>query len=59
MGELENRKLCSAEGVDSESNGENWVNYAMIRYEININSMGGKLLIYKLYRLAKMNEVIW
>ena len=38
VGSLANRTLYSAEGVNSESNGENWVEYAMIRYKININS---------------------
>ena len=30
--------LCSAKGVNLESNGENWVKYETIRYKININS---------------------
>ena len=34
---MENWILCSAKGVNSESNGENWVKYAMVRYKININ----------------------
>ena len=34
---LENPTLCSAEGINSESNVENWVKYAMIRYKINNN----------------------
>ena len=38
--ELANRTLCSAVGVNSESNGENWVKYATIRYKININIRG-------------------
>ena len=33
-----NLTLCSAEEDKSEINGENWVNYSMIRYKININS---------------------
>ena len=37
VGYLANRTLCSAKGVNYESNGENWLNYAMIRYEINSN----------------------
>ena len=35
---LSNRTLCSDEGVKLESNGENWVKYAMIRYKTNKNS---------------------
>ena len=41
VGELENRTLCSDEGVNSESNGENWLTYEMIMYKININIRGG------------------
>ena len=35
---LSNWTLCSVEGVNSESNGVNWIKYAMIRYKINNNS---------------------
>ena len=38
VGWLVNRTLCSAEGVNSESDEVNWVKYAMIRYKINNNS---------------------
>ena len=38
VGDLTNRTLCSSEGVNSESNGVNWVKYEMIRYKINNNS---------------------
>ena len=38
VGSLSNRTLCSSKGVNSESNGENWVKYAMVRYKINVNS---------------------
>ena len=38
MGYLENCTPCSAEGVNSDSNGKNCVKYEMIRYKININS---------------------
>ena len=37
MGSLSNWTLCSAEEVNLESNGENWVKYAIIRYKINKN----------------------
>ena len=29
--------MCSAKEFNSKSNGDNWVEYAMIRYEINRN----------------------
>ena len=35
---MANLTLCSAEGVNSESNGENWLKYVLIRYKINVNS---------------------
>ena len=38
VGYLWNWTLCSAEWVKLESNGANWVMYAMIRYKINNNS---------------------
>ena len=34
-GIISKSELCSAEGVNSESNGENWVKYAIIRYKTN------------------------
>ena len=37
VGYLANRTLWSAEGFNSESNGVNWVKYAMIRYKITSN----------------------
>ena len=37
LGSLANRTLCSAKGINSESNGEKLVKYAMIRYKINFN----------------------
>ena len=37
VGYLANRTLCSAEGVNSETNVDIWVKYAMIRYKINNN----------------------
>ena len=37
VGLLANWAQCSAERVNSESNGENWVKYAIIRFTININ----------------------
>ena len=38
VGSLENQTLCSTEGYNPESNRENWVKYAMVRYKINVNS---------------------
>ena len=58
VGELSNTKLCSTEGVNLESNGDKWVKYAMIRYKININRRGGRLLLAETYCLTKMNVVI-
>ena len=42
VGELTNRTLWYSEGVNSESNGENWVKYEIIRYKIDINIRGGQ-----------------
>ena len=39
-------------GVNSESNGENWVKYAMIRYKINANIT----LTYNLHTTAEKDE---
>ena len=38
VGSLANRTLYSSKGIKSESNGDDWVKYAMIRYKINGNS---------------------
>ena len=38
VGWLANKALCAVEVVNLDSNWENWVKYAMIKYKININS---------------------
>ena len=52
VGSLANRTLWSAEGVNLESNGENWAKYAMIGYKINVNST----LTYNLRTTAEKDD---